>query len=273
MITCNNIGNNGRFGNQLFQFASVIGIADKLNYDVFFPKQNLKPMGESSTRENKKFVAYFEINECFDVDQNFFSDNIKINQNVSERFFHFDEKLFNINDNTNINGYLQSEKYFKHCSDKIKDILKFKDSILESANSFLPKTTKQLVAIHVRRGDNAVPNPYHPCIGLEFINPAIEMFNTDEYQFVICSDDYDWCNNVWGDNKNFTIVNSNSPYIDLCIMSLCDHHIISNSSFSWWSSYLSKNNNKKIIAPSNWFGIAYSSYITDDLYTENMIKI
>jgi hypothetical protein len=273
MITCSNIGNYGRFGNQLFQFASVIGIGDKLNYEVLFPKKNLNSMGISTTRENKNFVAYFEINECFDVDQKFFTDGLIINNRVSERFFHFDENLFNINDYTDITGYLQSEKYFKHCSDKILNILKFKDSIFSSAKSHLPKTNKTLVAIHVRRGDAAVPNPYHPLTGLEFFNPAINHFDKNEHHFVVCSDDYDWCNNVWGNDENFSIVKTNSPYIDLCVMSLCDHHIISNSTFSWWSSYLSKNESKKIIVPLNWFGSGYSNYITDDLYTENMIKI
>ena len=124
MITCSNIGDNGRFGNQLFQFASLIGIGDKLNYVVLFPKKNLKQINISSTRENKTFVAYFEINECFDIDQKFFTDDLIIERRVSERFFHFDENLFNILDNTDVNGYLQSEKYFKHCSDKIMDILK-----------------------------------------------------------------------------------------------------------------------------------------------------
>jgi hypothetical protein len=76
---------------------------------------------------------------------------------------------------------------------------------------------------------------------------TIEHFNKDEHHFVVCSDDYEWCNNVWGNDENFTVVNSKSPYVDLCVMSLCDHHIISNSSFSWWSSYLSKNKDKKII--------------------------
>jgi hypothetical protein len=273
MITSNNIGVHGRFGNQLFQFASIIGIGEKLNYEVKFPRKNLSPMGSGMTRENKKFTYYFEINECFDVDQNFFSDDIVIENYVSEQSFHFDENLFNIKDNTNITGYLQSEKYFKHCENKIKDTLKFKENIVELAKSYLPQTDKQLVSIHVRRGDNAVINPYHPLVGLEFINPAIEMFNKDEYHFVVCSDDFEWCKEVWRDDQNFTIVNSNSPYVDLCTMSLCDHHIISNSTFSWWSSYLSKNKSKKIIAPLNWFGVAYSNLKTDDLYTDNMIRI
>ena len=84
MITSSNIGDNGRFGNQLFQFSSLIGIGDKLNYEVVFPKKNLNPMNISSTRENKTFVAYFEINECFDVDQKFFTDDLIINKRVTE---------------------------------------------------------------------------------------------------------------------------------------------------------------------------------------------
>ena len=96
MITFKHLGRYGRFGNQLFQFASLIGIGDKLNYEVLFPKKNLKQINISSTRENKTFVAYFEINECFDIDQKFFTDDLIIERRVSERFFHFDENFFNI---------------------------------------------------------------------------------------------------------------------------------------------------------------------------------
>ena len=61
-----------------------------------------------------------------------------------------------------------------------------------------------------------------------------------------------------------------NQHIDFCLMSLCEHNIIANSSFSWWASYLNKHINKKIIAPRNWFG-KDTVLDTKDLYTKEMI--
>jgi hypothetical protein len=274
MITNLRIGYNGRFGNQLFQFASTIGIAKKLNYNVFFPKKNITNSIEQVNANGKKFLAKIDIVDCFDIDNLFFTNNLIVENNISERFFHFDEELFKIKDFTNINGYLQSEKYFIHCKDEILDILKIKKEFIDSATELLPKTNKELVAIHIRRSDYLFLEGYHSLNGVEYINRALKLIgNKEDYHFVVCSDDIEWCESIWGNDENFTLIKNGSPFIDFTVMSLCQHHIISNSSFSWWSSYLSKNENKKVIAPKNWFGSKMSNNILTDLYTKNMVII
>ena len=271
MITCANIGYNGRFGNQIFQFASLIGIGDKNGYDPVIPLRNLENSISQKTMDGKSLNARFELNDCFDIDNIFFSDNILVKYNKNESHFHFDESMFNIPDFTNINGYFQTDKYFEHCENKIISILNFRKNIIDSANSLIPKIDKELVSIHIRRGDYTTPNPYHPLNGIEYVNSAIDDFKDDDYHFIVFSDDNDWCESIWGKYDNYTIFKSDSHYIDFCAMSLCDHNIISNSSFSWWASYLNKNKNKKIIAPKNWFGEGFSQYIMKDLYTKKMI--
>ena len=273
MITNVNIGYNGRFGNQLFQFASTIGIGNKLGFDVVFPFKNISIGINQKTADNKSFIAKLDIVDCFNIKDKYFSDNIIIKENKNEKFFHFDEEMFKINDFTNINGYFQSEKYFQHCKDLIIDVLSIKKDFLEIAEHLLPKTNKELVAIHVRRSDYLSLSHYHYLNGLDYINSAINIFkDKNKYHYVICSDDTIWCKNIWGNDDNFTIMDTKSPFIDFTLMTLCKHHIISNSSFSWWSSYLSKSKDKIIVAPKNWFA-PNSNNITNDLYTKSMIII
>jgi hypothetical protein len=91
--------------------------------------------------------------------------------------------------------------------------------------------------------------------------------------FFVFSDDTEWCKlqNIF-DRKDVIIPEVNDTYIDLCLMSMCDHNIIANSSYSWWASYLNKNLNKKIIAPSRWFG-EHSGINSKDLYNKDWIII
>jgi len=273
MITYRKLGFNGRFGNQLFQFASTIGIGDINGYDVVFPQTNVTVGTTHKLDDGTEFIANVDLTKCFDIDPKYFSDNIIVNSSSSERFFHFDSNLFSVDDFTDINGYLQSDKYFKHCNDKIVDILKFNEGLLEDSKTYLPKTDKKLVAVHVRRGDYLVLGDFHPFIGLDYLNRAFDNFDKSKHHFVVCSDDFDWCNDQFGQYENFSVIKSPSYLFDFCLMSLCDHHIISNSSFSWWSSYLSRYENKIVIAPDKWFGPRFTGGVTDDLYRDEMIRI
>lgn len=273
MITCSNLGFNGRFGNQIFQFSATIGIAEKLNYDVKFPKFNLEHGIKQRLANGHEFISKIDLTNCFDIPSSFFSDDIRVKNYYNERHFHYDENLFLLPDNTDIDGYFQTEKYFKHCKEKIFDILKIKDNVLNDAKNLFPKLEKQIVGVHVRRGDYLNLSEFHPWVELDYLNKSFDLFNTDEYHFVVCSDDYEWCNEQWGENENFTVIKSPSSYIDFAVLTLCDHHITSNSSFSWWSSYLSKNKDKKVIAPKRWFGEKFTQNNTKDIYREDMIII
>lgn len=274
MITNLEIGYNGRFGNQIFQFAALLGIAKKNGYDAKIPISNLVNHRIQRTMDGVSFNARFELTDIFDIDNSVFTDNISIFQQKIEDHFHFQDDFFQIDDFTNIHGYFQTQRYFEHCDDLIRKNLTIKKEILDKAKEFLPKTDKEIVSIHIRRGDYTHPNPFHPVNGEEYVNLALNTFSENEkYHFLVISDDKDWCKKVWSNKKDFTISESDNHFIDFSMMTLCDHHIISNSSFSWWASYLSSNSDKKIVAPKNWFGPGLSQHNTKDLYTKNMIVI
>ena len=70
-------------------------------------------------------------------------------------------------------------------------------------------------------------------------------------KFLCFGDDHEWISeNLIDDNSE--LVSGNSPEVDFCMMSMCDAHVIANSSFSWWAAAL--GNVEAVIAPSQWFG-------------------
>lgn len=262
MISHKSIGHNGRFGNQLFQFASTIGIANYIGTNARFPN---KSQVTQTLKNGESFAAKIDILECFDID-NFFGD-VDCNSVRSESHFHFDESLFGVKDRTFIDGYLQSWKYFYHCQDYIREILKIKPDILNKAKDIVG-SDKNLTSIHVRRGDYLVQPEFHPFCGIDYLKTGMSLLPG---KFVVCSDDINWCKeNLSGD---ILFVESGSMFVDFACLTLCQNHIISNSSYSWWSSFLSENPDKKIIAPKKWFGEAYSNLRTEDLYFPSTIQI
>lgn len=270
MITNISIGYNGRLGNQIFQFAALFGVAKKLGYDLVIPQNNTNPV-LSYTMDGKSHNARFELADCFEIEKRYIGNPEGIRYMARERHFHFDSEIFTIPDFCAIDGYFQSGKYFEHCKEELLNQLSFKNHIKDRALQILPNTNK-LVSIHVRRGDYLHPNPHHPLQDLTYYDSAISKFD-EEHTFVVFSDDTQWCRDTWGDRENFFIFDSESQFVDLCAMSLCQHNIISNSSFSWWGSYLNRNHLKKIYAPAKWFGPGYANYKLDDLYTDDMILL
>jgi len=101
---------------------------------------------------------------------------------------------------------------------------------------------------------------------MEYINQSKSIF--PEAVFLIFSDNQDdinWCKkNINGLRHYYS--EGHDKYIDFTLMQLCDHNIISNSSFSWWSAWLNKNQDKIVVAPQKWFGIEYNHYNMDDFF-------
>lgn len=271
MITNIHIGYNGRLGNQLFQFAAVLGTARHNGYDFVLPRSNTAPKF-SKTMDGKPCVYRLDIADCFEVDH-LLGEPTGITQMATEKHFHYDETIRQVPDGTTLNGYFQSEKYFEHCKDELLEILSFRQELVIKSGSILPGNGKRNVSIHVRRGDYLHPNPYHPFTGPEYFDRAVSLFDQTETNFVVFSDDPDWCRQNWSGEQNVTVVETGNSFVDLCAMSMCDDNIITNSSFSWWASYLNKNKDKKVVAPKRWFGTGYADYDLSDLYTKEMIVI
>ena len=113
-------------------------------------------------------------------------------------------------------------------------------------------------------------NPHiHPTCTLEYYHKAIDFFK--EYEFLFVSDDIEWVKQNFK-NENFKFSSEINEIDDFSLLSLCDHHIIANSTFSWWAAYLNNKENKKIICPEKFFGLG-GPQDQQDIYPKEWIKI
>lgn len=261
MITFDKIGSFGKLGNQMFQYALLVGVNSKNKCGIVFQK---------SVLDSLDLFKNFNITIPLYVDS--YTDQMF--EPYGERFFHFDDSVFtDAHCNSNFVGYFQSSKYFEHCSDQVKSEFTFNSKIYDTAKEYIKLVGqgKEIITIHIRRGDYLSLPEHHPICSKDYYTTAMNLFDNTNSVFIICSDDIEWC------KSNFTnkdiVFSNNDTFTDLCIMSLADHNIIANSSFSWWGAWLNSNPSKKVIAPKQWFGPAYSSYITDDIYFEGIVKI
>jgi hypothetical protein len=212
-------------------------------------------------------VKNVNIHECFEIPSEFLSDYIKINHEYKETQIGFDPKIYSIRDNTNIHGWFQSPKYFHEIKNELIEILKFKKNLLDVAENlwnFL-NLKKPCVSIHVRRGDY-VQNPIHPLCEKEYYEKAKKIFKN--HQFLVFSDDPNWCKK----NMKEIVVNSGNDLVDFILMNKCDHHIIANSTFSWWAAWLNKSKKNIVVAPKKWFGSSKTKFYSfHDIYCDNWI--
>ena len=276
MIGNNRIGCNGRLGNQMFQYASMRGIASVKGFDWVVPPENYDHTANYALFETFKMTNVQEKNIGF-VEGEILKETIHC----------YDKNLVDgCSDNTNLDGFFQTEKYFENITDEIRTDFTFKDEYLKPCKEFIDSLETTPIFLHVRRGDAIGKEHYHPVAPMSYYVEALKRFDEDTPCFVF-SDDLDWCKSqdlfksdkfLFNDNierydyqsmdgsgsMQYTLL----PHVDLCLMSLCSGAIIVNSSFSWWGAWL-QNNRGKVIASKPWFGPSASDLDTSDVVPDH----
>lgn len=265
MITHKSIGYSGRLGNQMFQYAALKAVSLYTGFECYLPNNTtVKPDGAFDFTNNKWLEYKLDLLDCFEITTPILEKQVDVL--FQEAGFLFDPSIYEIEDNTAIEGYFQSYRYFDQYKQEILNQFTFKPSILDKCQRLLQSYTNP-VAIHIRRGDY-VNHPAFWTITPEYLAAALQALPEGEFTYLIFSDDFEWCREVF--DENFTFMEGNNQFEDLCSMSLCQHNIISNSSFSWWAAWLNQNPNKQVIAPSEWFTNKTS---LTDLYPETWTVI
>ena len=262
MITFHKLGELGRLGNQLFQYAALKGLASKNGYTAKIPNpQTMNWHGQTSLLDR------------FNIDCEYLT---QADMNTLENLYEeptwekYDDNFFNIPDNTTLEGFFQSTFYFEHIESEIKKELTPKAEYLNKGKQYIQllkdKYNCEIVSVHVRRGDNMTNGQtelieaFNPG-GLyeQYFTKAKKVFEGKNVKFLVFtggqrfnednSTDVDWCKNFFkGDEFLFS---EGQPQIDdFCRIMLCDHNILSHaSSFGWWAAYVNPNPNKITVAP------------------------
>ena len=262
MIFLDYLGKMGQLGNQMFQYAALRGIAKHKGYDFGIPDHDELIVDALGNR------LRIELYVPFDLPYLKNKGVTSSGQVAQERFFEFDEQLFDeLPDGVSIAGYFQTEKYFSHIRDEILEDFSFKDNIMEECSSAY-ELCSESVALHIRRGDFLINSGNHHNLSLDWYEKALKEFDEDR-QVVIFSDDTKWCKEqpLFASDR-FLVCETNSPYHDLHLMTKCKDFIIANSTFSWWGAWLCENENKKVVAPSVWFGPNNKHHNIKDLFPE-----
>lgn len=259
---------SGGLGNQMFQFATGYSVARKNDVKLSLDLRRFTRRQDHNGFELQKvFDIHSKVNF---LDSSLFFCLINVKEllhkiditysKFNEPHFHYTNKILNISKHSKLNGYWQSELYFKDYTEEIKKIFSFSTQ-LDEKNLSIANEIKQnnSISIHIRRGDYLlINNSNHNTDLKKYYLRAIQ--NTSKFysspKYFIFTDDPIWV------SKNFTldysskIININQgerSFLDMYLMSLCKSNIIANSSFSWWGAWLNDNKNKVVYAPKNWF--------------------
>lgn len=287
----------GGLGNQLFQYAFARSVSSRLKTDFRLDTSAF----DTYYKLHKYSLGHFNIQERFAKDSDFFGfvwlrkrhkifdasyAHLRLKSKLMpfyypEQRFHFDPAVFSKN-GTYFDGFWQTEKYFSGIAPELrKELTLTKPLSAYSQNIFEKIKNSRAISIHVRRADYVTDRSANHTFGtcsMDYYQRAITHITRSKPSphFFVFSDDYDWAvENFKSLPYPVTCVKNTAEknYEDLTLMSSCAHHIIANSTFSWWGAWLNPNKNKIVIAPKQWFNSKKTTTDTKDIIPDGWIKL
>jgi hypothetical protein len=288
----------GGLGNQMFQYAAGLSLARKHK-----TKLRIDQSWFDLHREHVDAPRNYEL-ECFRLPQAFIAPDqyVEITERptikrrvflatkavkkpklrvYTEPHYQFDKGYLQLKNNMVLSGFWQSEKYFAEYAADIREAFTFskepsdKNKMLAQQIASLGKNS---VSLHVRRSDYAnikATKDTHGLMGLDYYREAIKAIEKkiDNPTFFIISDEPEWCKQHIKIKKHETVYvdHNTAGWRDMQLMSLCQNHIIANSSFSWWGAWLDQSPDKIVIGPKRWF--ADTTINTGDVLPKSWKKL
>jgi hypothetical protein len=262
---------SGGLANQLFQYAAGLALARRHGAQLVLDSTLFRRRSESRRLALKPFalegafltsrVRFTGGGKLANLTVDGLSHEPAGLEVVRESGFDYDPEFERLGTNVYLRGYWQSSRYFDHLTADLRAMINIPDLELDEPTRTLRREIKTgpSVGIHVRRGDYLV-EPYrshHGVCSADYYRAAMERLRSEvpNCKFYVFSDDVEWCRANFRDEDTLVVglYGPNQGHIDLGLLADCNHRILSNSSFSWWSAYLSDSSKGKTIAPTPWF--------------------
>ncbi len=291
----------GGLGNQMFQYAAARVLAEKLGKSLQLDLSLLQLHLHSKNTTQRQYELHnFQLNPDIKLTSSkvtgFLMKKIYLNIKkntlknwISKHFsiftnkenFNFDNYFKNIKDNTTLLGNYQTERYFASHENMIRTEFRFKSDLSGENAAIAQKIIhSNAISIHIRRGDyisNSNASKVFCSCSVEYYQNAISYIekHIENPCFFIFSDEPEAAQKMLSLKNAFFIDwnKGDNNYIDMQLMSLCKHHIIANSSFSWWGAWLNDNPEKIVIAPAHWLKDEKRNKTIKDLIPEKWIKL
>ncbi len=268
----NTINIMGGLGNQLFQVFTLIS----------YSLTNRKPFYFEYLSHSQRVDRPFYWDNFLKSLKHFILTTYNNRINFNEANFHY-SPIPLINEPFKLIGYYQSYKYFHSNKDQIERLIKLK----EQQNNYVGYYNfSNTVSLHFRIGDYINLQQHHPIMPIDYYKNALESLisktNKNDWNVLYFCEEKDINMVLENINKlktsfpELTFTKIDPKYVDweqMLIMSLCQHNIIANSTFSWWGAYFNNNENKNVFYPSKWFGPAQGNKNTNDLFPPEWTKI
>lgn len=268
---------NGGLGNQLFQYAAGRSLAiknnDTLQLDVsgYHKQLSQKQIYRNLDITDFMITALEASSEDISRIKNPFGSVSKILRGIEQKIFSryyvdWHPEVLNQSGDIYLDGYFQTEKYFQDHKEIILNELTLIPELSKDIQSYVNNIESKncKISLHIRRGDyveNIRASKNHLVCDIGYYQRAIAYMKNKfpELHLFIFSDDPRWVRENLMTTVPLTFVSADKadrnalrPSQELTLMSKCNHHILSNSSFSWWGAYLNGSIDKVVLAPNVW---------------------
>lgn len=261
---------NGGLGNQLFQYAAGLSLSlrhqTQLKTAVQFKNSDTsRSLGLSHFNLNLIEATQEDVNQLYSgsaVDRAIQAVlPAQFKHVYKEKHFAYQSGFEKLGSNVYLKGYWQSERYFSTIANQVKDIFTLQPHLYSNILPLIEEIKQtESVSIHVRKGDYLL-HPYldyYASLESTYYNNALAALqeNLPQLKLYVFTDDPKWVEENLALPLPFTLISgvqTRSMYEDFQAMLSCKYHIIANSSFSWWTAWLSAREGKKVVAPKEWF--------------------
>lgn len=266
------VGLSGGLGNQMFQYATGRALAYRLGCSLVLD------LSWFQGRPNRKFaLAPFNIAAsqrlAWPLLPSWMQRQLsRISRRLlpqimgvpvwREPHFHFSPTFTNLSTPVFLEGYWQSERYFREIRAQLLEDFSLREPLPLSSQAILDEIQNcDSICVHIRRGDylsNPIASKVHGICPVDYYHQGLTELTKglNHPRCFVFSDDPEWVQSSLRLDCPMTVVDVNGPeeaHLDLTLMAACRHFLIANSSLSWWCAWLGNQMGKKVVAPQRWF--------------------